>query len=309
MKRILPAFAALALLCGCSAKSQQADYIDWYRQNAAFEPLLPMAQLDPARAENLTTLDADARLRSYYSLDDMTEHRLLLQENTPAGEWENTYELQVDFTFPADVGRESVSLARRFAPRKFVYGSISSLNPHAIGGAYDEIALQYLFNGGFERVLSQITLGDTLILQEAYADDKRLCYENSAPVLPQRAVQADWVDALRGALAGLEGVDRVEVQQALLGNTLLIALHGEVAIDPELMESARQTVAEAAKAAERPNDVEQLNNGLYPLLVLELYRGEELYYCNVYVNFGSDRGWQVVDWMNVDFSSLYGSTN
>ena len=303
MKHFLPLAAALLLLAGCAAEPA-VDHIGWYEKNVELVALLPAAGFVEGEADDRTTLDGDAKLRSSHDLAELENHRLQLKRRTlPGGDY-TPADLQIDFYFPAGVSRGQVPLARKYVMRKLVLGTV---NMYTRSGAYDELLVEQLSLGGFARILSNIHIGDDLLLQEEYTDGKlSRYYENSALQLPQRAIELEWITQLGERAAELDKNITLTAQHALLGNTVLLQVHSAAAIDPDLATALKTHIEEeVAPVALRENNTDQVNDGLYPILVLEFYNSEGLYYYSVYVNFGSERGWRDTDWMNFDFKSLY----
>jgi hypothetical protein len=60
----------------------------------------------------------------------------------------------------------------------------------------------------------------------------------------------------------------------------------------------KHIVENVADQAVRDNLVDKRNNGLFELIVLELYTPQGKYYEKVYVNIIDKFEWQSMDWMN-----------
>lgn len=270
------------LLSACSSIDKDKYYEDSYK-----EVYSNKADYNVDDFKNITNQEMNGIFTKDYGLDSLSGHDLFWSET------EKT--IIIRFYFPKDAQRWQINSARAYSLNELNLMDVNvyEYNPYGL----------WVINNLIEvdpRIISEIYADGDLIIQDMYTNKVDVNrYENTVPEIDARILDTEWSIVLNEYINKKLSPQRIAYQKSLLGYSVIIQIHSKSTIIPRKVESLMKHIVEnVADQAVRDNLVDKRNNGLFELIVLELYTPQGKYYEKVYVNIIDKFEWQSMDWMN-----------
>lgn len=270
------------LLSACSSIDKDKYYEDSYK-----EVYSNKADYNVDAFKNITNQEMNGIFTKDYGLDSLSGHDLFWSET------EKT--IIIRFYFPKDTQRWQINSARAYSLNELNLMDVNvyEYNPYGL----------WVINNLIEvdpRIISEIYADGDLIIQDMYTNKVDVNrYENTVPEIDARILDTEWSIVLDEYINKKLSPQRIAYQKSLLGYSVIIQIHSKSTIIPRKVESLMKHIVEnVADQAVRDNLVDKRNNGLFELIVLELYTPQGKYYEKVYVNIIDKFEWQSMDWMN-----------
>ena len=270
------------LLSACSSIDKDKYYEDSYK-----EVYSNKADYNVDAFKNITNQEMNGIFTKDYGLDSLSGHDLFWSET------EKT--IIIRFYFPKDTQRWQINSARAYSLNELNLMDVNvyEYNPYGL----------WVINNLIEvdpRIISEIYADGDLIIQDMYTNKVDVNrYENTVPEIDARILDTEWSIVLNEYINKKLSPQRIAYQKSLLGYSVIIQIHSKSTIIPRKVESLMKHIVEnVADQAVRDNLVDKRNNGLFELIVLELYTPQGKYYEKVYVNIIDKFEWQSMDWMN-----------
>ena len=270
------------LLSACSSIDKDKYYEDSYK-----EVYSNKADYNVDAFKNITNQEMNGIFTKDYGLDSLSGHDLFWSET------EKT--IIIRFYFPKDTQRWQINSARAYSLNELNLMDVNvyEYNPYGL----------WVINNLIEvdpRIISEIYADGDLIIQDMYTNKVDVNrYENTVPEIDARILDTEWSIVLDEYINKKLSPQRIAYQKSLLGYSVIIQIHSKSTIIPRKVDSLMKHIVEnVADQAVRDNLVDKRNNGLFELIVLELYTPQGKYYEKVYVNIIDKFEWQSMDWMN-----------
>lgn len=268
------------ILSSCLATN---DYMAYYSGNWD-DKTADQVVFEENSFEDVTVDEMLPVFQGSYGWTDLVGQRLLWDGNT----------ILVKFTFSDEAKYWQIDAARAYALKELNLGSINNYSPNPYG--------LWLIGGLTQtkpKVCAEIYIGEKLLLQDIYEGIEVHRYENMEYHAEVRLTDPEWSESLNNFINKTIRSDKIVFQRSLLGKAIVIQVYSDKAFDPKDTEAIQNFIqVEIAPNALRDNKIDTENDGLYPLIVLELYASEVKYYNAVCSNLNKLPSWVQIDWMN-----------
>lgn len=277
MKRIFVLMLVLTIaLSGCSTSNNEEYYSG--EGNITANAMVLEQDLEDITQDEMTGIYKDN-----YGWTDLVSHELYSDGET----------VLIKFYFEEDAKRWQIDAARAYTYKEMKYVYINN---------YELTPYQYWrmsFGNELEmRVCAEVYVSDNLLVQDMYEDEIPIKYENTAIIVDSRNIESEWTKGFDSYIEQQKGIDEVKYQNSLLGKAIIIQIHSDKMLNPDIKDELRDYIKdEIADNATRDNEQDVDNNGKYQYLVLELYKSGEKYYEDVFIN-QEELEWKQFDWMN-----------
>lgn len=277
MKKILVLILIVTTaLSGCSTSSNETYY--GREGSITAEPIIIEQELEDITQGEMTEIYKDN-----YGWTDLESHELYSDGDT----------ILIKFHFEENAKRWQIDAARAYAynEMKYVYVNNYEITPYQYWrmGFGNESEL---------RVCAEVYVNDNLLVQDLYEDEIPIKYENTAIIVDSRNIESEWTKDFDSYVEQQKGIDAVEYQNSLLGKAVIIQIHSDKMLNPDIKDEIKNFIKDKiADKAIRDNEQDTDNNGKYQYIVLELYKDGEKYYEDVFIN-QEELEWKQFDWMN-----------